>query len=347
MKKSVIIDVERMKYPNTGLHNYCENLMKYLSKTKDFDFTFFTHKKVELPANIKRINRKIIDKIFLRPASRYQLWHGTYQTTKYVPSGKIKFVLTIHDLNFLYEKTDEKKRQKLLKQVQNRIDRADYITAISEFALNDVKTHLNLKNKKTKVIYNGVNLVKYPDFNAPSYLPKTDFFFTIGTVLPKKNFHTLVKLLKQFPNHELLIGGIQPSEAYLEKIQKEAEKYGVESRLKLLNAVSEEEKYWYMNNCQAFLFPSLAEGFGLPVIEAMQLGKPVFLSTHTSLPEIGGKHAYYFTDFEENNMVKTLVDGLEDYEKNNKKDAIIAWANQFTWEKSAQQYNEVYKEVLS
>lgn len=346
MKKSIIVDVERMKYPNTGLHNYCKNLMESLSKTTDFDFTFFTHKRVGLSTDKKRINRTLLDKIFLKPSRPYVLWHGTYQSAKYLPYGKIKFVLTIHDLNFLYEKKCKKKQKKLLQKVQKRIDRADYITAISKFALDDAQKHLNLKGKRTRVIYNGVNLVEYPDFNTPNYQPQKAFLFSIGTVLPKKNFHILVKLLQHDTTYELLIAGIQENEHYIAKIKAEAEKYGVQDRVKLLGAISEEEKYWYMKNCTAFLFPSIAEGFGLPVIEAMQLGKPVFLSICTSLPEIGGKYAYYFPDFEEKTMVKVLKEGLNDYQQNHRKPQIIEWASQFTWEKAANAYNEVYKEVL-
>lgn len=345
-KKNIIIDVERMKYPNTGLHNYCKNLMEFLSKTTDFDFTFFTHKRVNLSEDKRRMNRTLLDKIFLKPSRRsYVLWHGTYQTTRYVPYGKIKFVLTIHDLNFLYEKSSEKKIEKLLQKVQKRIDRADYITFISNFTLKEVQKHLNLSGKKTKVIYNGVNLVKFPNFNTPKYQPKKEFLFTVGTVLPKKNIHVLIKLLTQC-SYELLIGGIHSDKNYIELIKNEAKKHKVTDKVILLGAISEEEKYWYLNNCTAFMFPSIAEGFGLPVIEAMQLGKPVFLSTYTSLPEIGGNLAYYFTNFEENEMVKVLKNGLEDYQQNNKKPQIIEWASQFTWERAANAYNEVYKEVL-
>ncbi|WP_369047681.1 glycosyltransferase family 4 protein [Tenacibaculum sp. UWU-22] len=345
-KKNIIVDIERMKYPNTGLYNYCKNLSDFLIKDTTFNYYFFAHKKINLPSSIKRINRKLIDKILLKTSSRFSLWHGTYQTTKFVPIRPIKFVFTIHDLNFLYEAKSENKKQKLLNKVQKRVDRADYITTISKFVLNDVQQHINLSGKKVKVIYNGVNLVRYPNFKSPSYKPKGKFLFTLGTVLPKKNVHVLLNLLSKESDCKLLIAGIQPDANYLEKIKKEAKKLDVEHNVVLLGGISEEEKYWYLNNCEAFLFPSIAEGFGIPVIEAMLLGKPVFLSTHTSLPEIGGEHAYYFQNFEPNSMKKVFVKGLKDYKENNKTNSIINWAEQFTWEKAAEAYINVYKEVL-
>ena len=101
-----------------------------------------------------------------------------------------------------------------------------------------------------------------------------------------------------------------------------------------------------MNNCEAFIFPSLSEGFGIPPIESMQLGKPTFLSNLTSLPEIGGPHAYYFESFDENHMQDVFLKGMEDYRTNNRKEAIVNWANQFSWEKATQEYLDVYHETL-
>lgn len=345
-KFNIIVDIERMKYPNTGLHNYCKNLCNFLIKDTTFNYSFFTHKRISLPNHIHRINRSLIDKVLLKVPSKYTLWHGTYQTTRFVPLKPIKFILTIHDLNFMHEDKSEKKREKLLKKVQKRIDRADCITVISKFVLKDVEKHLNIKGKKIKVIYNGVNLVRYPNFDSPSYVPKRKFLFAIGTVLPKKNFHVLLNLLEEKSDYELLIGGIHSDETYLEKIKKIAKKLNVENKVVLLDAVSEEEKYWYMNNCEAFLFPSLAEGFGIPAIEAMLLGKPVFLSTKTSLPEIGGDYAYYFESFDSEVMKEVFVNGMKDYYENNRANAIINWGKQFTWEKAAKEYIEVYKSLL-
>ncbi|CAM1368690.1 Glycosyl transferase group 1 [Tenacibaculum litopenaei] len=346
-KKNIIVDIERMKYPNTGLHNYCKNLADYLVEDTSFDYHFFTHKKIDLDDKFKRINRKLIDKVFLKPAKKFSLWHGTYQTTKFVPQKAIKFVLTIHDLNFLYEDKSESKRQKLIKQIQNRIDRADYITTISTFVLEDIKKHLNLEGKKVKVVYNGVNLVEYPDFNEPKIRPEGDYLFTIGTVLPKKNFHVLIPMLKANPTLKLYIGGIQPDENYKAKIVSLAAEYGVTDQLVLLGAISEEEKYWYLKNCKAFLFPSIAEGFGIPVIEAMHLGKPVFLSTHTSLPEIGGAHAYYFENFDPDHLNAVFNQGMKDFEDNQRAESLKQWAAQFSWEKASKEYIEIYKELLA
>ena len=122
----------------------------------------------------------------------------------------------------------------------------------------------------------------------------------------------------------------------------EARKFGVESRVIFTGPISENDKRWYYKNCTAFVFPSLSEGFGLPVIEAMYFGKPTILSSKSSLPEVGGEHAYYFSDFDPDGMSKVLKKSLEHYEQTKPMNLIQAWAKTFSWEKAAKEYLEIY-----
>ena len=121
---------------------------------------------------------------------------------------------------------------------------------------------------------------------------------------------------------------------------------GVNERLRLIGPISEAEKSWYYQNCYAFAFPSLSEGFGLPVAEAMSVGKPVFLSDKTALPEIGKDVAFYFSDFNEVRMQNVFISGMELYKKN------TAWqkgsgnaALIFCWQKAASQYIDLYRSL--
>jgi len=346
-KPKIIVDVERMKHPFTGLYFYCKNLAVNLEKyhSDKFDFYFFTYPKVKFPGFLKKINRTHIDKFYLTKPKKYRLWHATWQDTKYIPQNKMKFVYTIHDLNFLYTDKPEYKKKKLLQSVQQKIDRADAITVISHFVKQDIEKHLDLKGKTVHVIYNGVEVNEYPHFDSPRYRPASKFIFTVGTVLYKKHFHVLPRLLVN-NDYELIIGGIHPDKSYIDMIWKEAEKYGVKDRVYLPGSLSDEEKYWYTKHCEAFVFPSISEGFGLPPIEAMRLGKPVFLSTYTSLPEVGGDKAYYFKNFEPEHMQQVLKEGLEDYYTRQRKDEIIQWSRRFSWQEATKQYVEVYQKTL-
>ncbi|MDX1911999.1 MAG: glycosyltransferase [Saprospiraceae bacterium] len=178
----------------------------------------------------------------------------------------------------------------------------------------------------------------------PSSLPP--FLFSIG-IHPKKNYHVLMPILAENKGYQWIIAG-PDSRGYRAKIEQEAQRWGVADRINFCGPVGNEEKRNYYEQCSALLFPSLSEGFGLPVVEAMSLGKPVFLSDRTSLPEIGGKEAYYFSDFEPENLCKTFREGMQQFEKDPDKPArMIAWANQFSWEKAADQYLEFYQQLLN
>lgn len=341
----IIVDVDRLKYPNTGMYYFCYHLYQNLVKQSKFNFYFYKHTKTLLQNTTQVINIQFWDIFFLKPKRIYKIWHTTSQLSSRIPLKPIKVIFTIHDLNFLYSNKPEWKKKRELNKIQKKINRADYLTFISQFTYLDVKKNLNIEGKKFKIIYNGISLSPIVPLNLPKYVPKSKFLFTIGVISAKKNFHTCIALLKN-TNYILIISGMIVDEEYKNMIIDEANKINVADRVVLTGAISEEEKYWYLNNCEAFIFPSLSEGFGIPPIEAMRLGKPTFLSNLTSLPEIGGEHAYYFENFEEAHMQNVFANGMQDYSANNRKDSIIQWSMQFTWEKATEEYLEVYKEAL-
>lgn len=118
------------------------------------------------------------------------------------------------------------------------------------------------------------------------------------------------------------------------------------NNVSLLGTVSEEEKVWLYANCEAFLFPSLLEGFGLPVIEAMQFGKPVFSSEETSLKEIGGNFSYFWKNFNPYDMKQLIDENLEKfYHDRGLEEREKEYANSFTYEKHFAEYEKLYATV--
>lgn len=339
-----------MKYPHTGLYHYCLQLglaMKKIVENNE-QLYFYVRDNIVLPfgEEANYIKQRSLHKFYM-PKKKVDIWHSTYQATNYFPfRSKLKIVLTIHDLNAIHEqRKSEKKINKILSKMQKKIDRANHIIAISEFTLNDIKKHLNIGNKPVSVIYNGCNFSKIETLRAPETFIEKDFLFTLGTINAKKNFHVLPCLLLN-NNKKLAIAGITDNEAYKQKIIDEAIKIGVAERVIFTGSISENDKQWYMQNCEAFVFPSLAEGFGLPVIEAMYFGKPVILSNLTALPEIGGDAAYYFNNFDANDMQKVYESALKHYaEDTQAKEKIIARAAMFNWEDAAIKYVEVYRSL--
>ena len=93
------------------------------------------------------------------------------------------------------------------------------------------------------------------------------------------------------------------------------------------------------------MFPSFAEGFGLPVIEAMYFGKPVFISNLTSLPEVGGDAAYYFNSFNETEMITAFRKGMEDYKIFQPQEKIKQQAAKFSFENAAEAIYSIYESL--
>lgn len=349
--KQVLVDMHRLKYnPFNGLYSVCINLGKALAAThpQDLELNYYLPKKDFgiFGQDAKYTEHKSIDKFYKFGTGKYDLWHVTTQLSWYKPfNRRTKVLYTLYDFSYLIEDAANVDRNKrLLKQTQKRIDRADYITGISQYAIDEAAKHLNLGNKPTKAIQLGCTVATFPGFDAPRYRPAKSFLFTIGLVQPRKNFHVLPPLLLD-NDYELVIAGLNEFD-YGKEVMEAAQKFGVEDRVKLIGPATEEEKDWYYRHCEAFLFPSYAEGFGLPVIEAMYHGKPVFISDKTSLPEVGGDAAWYFRSFEPDAMRKVFMEGMQEYAATNPSEKIKQQAARFSWDTCAAEYIDVYKQML-
>jgi glycosyltransferase involved in cell wall biosynthesis len=350
--RKIIFDCERMKYANTGLFHYNLNLGRYLEKNIDLEreqLFFYTPPSAQQWSfqQGNHISQHPLHKFWMPSLNGFAIWHSTYQNTNYLPirNKKIRVVLSIHDLNFMYdERKSPEKKQRYLAHLQRNIDRADAIVCISEFSKKDVLQHCDVKGKPLTVIHNGSNMLQVPQLTLKSYKPVKPFLFSIGVMHRKKNFHVLLPLLKG-NTMELIIAGRKEDRSYYTFLKEQSKILGVQDSLHVLGQVSEQEKSWYFNNCKAFAFPSISEGFGLPVVEAMSCGKPLFLSGKTALPEIGGDVSFYFKDFNPAHMQEVFHLGMQQYAANGLSKQIKARSYHFNWQKAAKQYIEVYRSL--
>ena len=344
-----------MRFPYSGLYQYCQYLGDHINKLL-----------VETNQPLMRMYLPPRKKMILTPEPYHlveqkwhkfiqpflhdcRVWHAPFQSGRILPDRKrfpnLKIVLTIHDLNALHEGQPESIQQKSLAHTQSLIDQSDAIVCVSEFTKNDVLANCSIGDKPIHVIHNGVSKLPNASGDVVTYKPTREFLLGIGYVNQKKNFHVLLPLLQSNSDLELIIIGHHDDPNYVNQIRNQAQRMGIEKRLHLLGTVSEEDKIWYLRNCKAMLHPSLAEGFGLPVIEAMQFGKPVFLSPLTSLPEVGGEAAFYFSSFNSNDIQEVYWQGMKVFESSKRVEAIIENAARFDWQESARQYMTVYKSI--
>lgn len=345
----IVIDFEKVDDPFCGLGQFCFHLGINFIQSPLKPFLWISEKAWNLfpqyPLKIK-INKYARKIPLLRP--KCDLFHATHQDSPYLPYGtRAKFLLTIHDLNGLTEITDEKKKQAYFERIQKRILRANAISYISEFTKNEVQKLFIIDDQTLqKVIYNGVSLGA-EDARAQEkiILPtKENYLFAIGTVVPKKNFHALIEMMEELEEYHLIIAGTLFHD-YAKNMQKLISEKGLLNRIHLVGTIDEQTKIKLYKNASAFVFPSLLEGFGLPVIEAMNFGIPTILSNKTSLPEIGKNHASYFENFEASHMAQVVKSAISNHSAD-KKMELINHAKNFSWEKSSNEYLEFYREVL-
>ncbi|WP_435523921.1 glycosyltransferase [Chryseobacterium indoltheticum] len=135
---------------------------------------------------------------------------------------------------------------------------------------------------------------------------------------------------------------------YKERFLQKVKDLGLEKRVHILENVENNEKYFLLQHCESYCHPSLAEGFGIPPVEAMFFGKPVFLSNLTSLPEIGGDLAFYFNDFSPNSMKRVYDEGIKKFnaDKENYIEKLKERASKFSYKQMAESYEQLYKNLL-
>jgi glycosyltransferase involved in cell wall biosynthesis len=350
MSYKVLIDLGKLKNLYSGLGQVSLNYGKTLAnmQEKDMEWTFLVP-----PSFISQFGNKVnyVPLSFGRrhfPAlyKGYDIWHAIHHDSAYFPADtkKTKYILTIHDFNFMEEKSQEKARKRL-DTMQKKVNKASALTFISEFTKAEAIKHLKLPDVPMQVIYNGVEVPEKISTQRPAFLPEGEFLFTIGVIREKKNFHVLVYLMEQLPGLNIIIAGDKAG-WYAESIEKAIQQNNLQNRIVLPGKISKEEKDYLYRNCKAFVFPSKLEGFGLPVIEAMHYGKPVFLSTFSSLPEIGGEHAFYWNNFSPTEMAEVFYKGMKATENNiSFSEKLKAYARKFSWEENAKKYIGLYRTI--
>ena len=330
-KPTILIDFEKIKDPFSGLGQFCAHLKPFFDQSGKV-ISYW------IPNKLQRLSKKFP---YLIPYSH--IFHAIHQDSPYRPwSKKTKYILTIHDLNALSETNDQRFKNKILNRLQKKINRADVITFISQFTKSEVQKYFNLEGKKTEVIYNGISLPQKS--TRPLITPDSKFLFSIGTVLPKKNFYVLIDFLKLLPSEYKIILAGTTFHTYAEEMKNKILSEKLEDRFFMIGTINENEKRWYYENACAFIFPSLLEGFGLPVAEAMSMGLPLFLSDKTSLPEIGGVDAFYFKNFEAPYMRDVFLSGMSEFNAE-KKMRLINRSHLFDWKVAAESYLKLYESI--
>ena len=355
MTKTVFLESHNLKNKATGLGTFNYELIKGLSQLEFNNLDLVLNAK-----NPELLKSEFGDKFkykkytdlsrysIFRTRKKYDLWHSMNQNSKVEPYHVNKYLLTIHDVNFVEEISSDM-NHKVNKLFLKKLEKANAITYVSEFAKKQTHQYFKVPNIPEYVIHNGnpiSTILDTSSFISPIPLDKP-FLYSIGDFLERKNFLSVVKMMLHVTDYNLILSG-NKNKAYGKEIEDFIQSNNLQNRIFLTGKVDEVAKQFYLSKCHAFVFPSIREGFGLPPIEAMHFGKPIFLSNKTSLPEIGGEHAYYWDNFDPEYMKNTLINGLNHfYNHQNEMEMLMKKrAASFDWKVAAAEYLKVYEKHL-
>lgn len=304
---------------------------------------------------INKVRRELLKNCLFTPLRRWLLpsvdmVHWTNQFYKFRVRIAPKLLVTVHDFNFMHNEITGLHKRKKLMVTTRRLDQATHLSFISNFTEQDVKCYYDFK-QPARVICNGVTNLntktqdQYDKELEGMGVPKT-FLFHISRWSRKKNVILILEMMKHLPDEHLVLAGTAG-----EKFEKLV--YDTIESLQLKNVtvvgkVSGEQKAALLSRCKGLLFPSMSEGFGLPVVEAMCFGKPSFLTRLTSLPEVGGDISYYFDSLDAKDMAETVCKGLADYASapQEKAEKLKQRAAMFSWDRAVDEYVQFYIDIL-
>ncbi|MFA7171541.1 MAG: glycosyltransferase family 1 protein [Candidatus Paceibacterota bacterium] len=271
--------------------------------------------------------------------------------------NKPKVVVTVHDVAFrLFPEQFTFLRRKLLEfHTKRSIRLADSIIVPSEATKKDILRFYDVNPEKIRVIYHGYSkkLVKNPekrDEEVKSLTANSPYILFVGSIQPRKNIvrlaeaFAIVKGSQKYADLKLVICG---GKGWMyEKIYEEIAKNPFAADIILTGSVSDELLSSLYQNAQFFVLPSLYEGFGLPVLEAMSFGLPVVCANNSSLSEIVGDAGLLVDEYD----VQNIADKLEMLLSSQSLKAELAEKSlerieSFSWKKSAEETLQVIKEV--
>lgn len=272
------------------------------------------------------------------------------------PIRAVKKAVTIHDVNHLTGISPisflKKKYASFL--YKNAVDQSDIIFTVSEFSKNEIIKYTNAVEEKIKVVYCGVDIPFFEQEKQSTIDLPEDYILYIGNVKPHKNLIVLLKAYHSLPNtlkekYKLIIVG--KKEGFITE-DNQIEEYirinHLERHIIFCGQVEDQDLPVYYQNASLFVFPSLYEGFGLPILEALAAKTCVISSNAASLPEIGGNEVDYFDPKNDNELAQMMVMILEkqrvDYSQ--RPESQKKQLEKFTWDKSVKKHLEGFASIL-
>ena len=365
-------DAKRAFFNRSGLGNYSRHTISILSQfASDNEYFLYTPKIsnaiafdkpsnvfVKSPGNLNRIfNRSWrthrIIKDFKR--DKIDLFHGLSNELPFtIKKSWISSIVTIHDLIFLrypefyYGHDREIYKSKFLKSCIN----ADKIIAISEQTKRDIIEFFNIDDSKIEVVYQGCDPIfsnaisdnKLNDIKNKYNLPE-EFILNVGTIEKRKNIFNVIKAIKK-GNIDIPLVVVGKKTTYFKEIMSYIEKHNLQTKVLFYQDISFEDLPVFYRLSSLFIYPSLFEGFGIPILEALNSGTPVITNQDGCFKEAGGPDSFYLNPTNTEQITSAINTVLSDRELRTQMiDKGFEFANNFSEEKIAKNLINAYNTV--
>jgi glycosyltransferase involved in cell wall biosynthesis len=327
----------------SGVGVYSREILYGLSRAHSrdrFEFCYRPHRflrsfRERLPANAARY--LLGEKRMPRAAD---VFHGLNQRLPHTPMRHA--VTTFHDLFVLTgDYSTAEFRQRFAEQARDAASRSERIIAVSEFTARQVVSLLDVEPARVRVVHHGVRPISQPA------LPREKVILHVGAIQHRKNIARLVEAFERVDGEwQLVLAGSEGFGAaeILSKIGAARSR----DRIRVLGYVPDAQLASWYARASVFAFPSLDEGFGMPVLEAMAAGTPVVASHRAAIPEVAGDAAWLVNPEETADLAEALVELTRNPDRRAELSRRgLARATHFTWMDAVEKTWSVYNELTA
>lgn len=354
-------------YRRAGIHQYMAQVLRHLPGEAGWEYLVFTRhdaaflQRPDVTAvatawpTEKRAVRILWEQLawpWQASRRRLNLLHSMAFVTPWL--APCPTIITIYDLSFIHfpERFPRSQQWYLRTQTRRSCRRARRVITISESSRQDVHQFFGVPLAQIDIIYPGVdeNYRPYPQDEVAQFRQQKGhgrYLLHVGTLQPRKNIPTLLEAFARLnvPDLQLvLIGG----KGWLyDEIFARVLSLGLADRVHFTGYVPDEELPLWYNAAELLVFPSLYEGFGMPVIEAMACGTPVVAANGSSIPEAVGEAGLLFEPLQATKLAECITAVLHDPQLSAKMRAQgLAHAGQFSWERAGRETANAYRLAL-
>ncbi len=346
---------------NTGIPYYIERLYKKLLEAdQKNEYVFFQTQRNKTIDKTKIINLSrnnfnnflfdnfLINKLIGR--EKIDIFHGPAHILPFLKKKNVKYILTIHDLSFLIFRKNESLLFNMYYKyaIPRSLNNADIIIADSQNTKEDIKKFYHVADSKIKVIYLGVNDIYFSPKKAKRII-KDQYFFSLTTHPKRKNIYRVLEVFadnKNLSDYKYVIAGLIENKQLL-LLQNKIDELKLNDRVIIFGYATEEQLKNLYQNAEFFIYPSLYEGFGLPVLEAIACKCPVISSNNSSLIEINPSKQWLVNPYSNQDILNKInrMLSLSEIERKELLNNNYNFAKKFTWQNTAKKYLKVFNNL--